>query len=857
MATTITTMAKTPPTSIANPEEKMTPPSVTLLPEKKSPTNGHSSPARAGKTTPSNTEKKLQINGHASPLHGQANSSNSQAAKAILDGYMKTDDRVRLAKERREERERSLVAREQMIKEKERRSRLQYERTMEERCRRLEEQRHKEEQRRAAVEEKRRQQLEEERERLEALMKKSLERSLQFEQRTRRWGRGYPGAGDTENASVPSAASAFPHGIASPIPAVSESAPCSPHRSPFRADHNRVALQGGSQSTPNTPKKQRLQKDRRTASPGYGSPWRRSESPAAVKHPTSPTASKLVSKIRTQSPNNLHQNQSSPTRNQSNLLKDVKKSEDTREKQIKMSKNESPQRSINNLNAEVNKNGAGPPKTIKVDMIEKCHSPERRNQVQHGAKPNGSVQDADKKKDAAPCTSTGKMASGTTNEEEATRLLAERRRLARALKEQEDKKRAEEEQRLKEEQLKKQSTQPHDAKQQRDAKTETKTEVKKVESPVQKKEDEKLKQANGEHEQLMQNGKEEKSKVETEDTGRQQQERDLQKQQEEEERQLRKKRIEEIMKRTRKGEGDLKTEEQVDVCDGSNAGEAPVTVDANAQVKDLSDQKVEVKAKSQAKDENQTSDHTLVKKQEVAVVRVENHKSVKNPSTQSPKMDTQKLDEQQTTQQSKETKIKKQESKDGDQSKQSNTNVKATHQLNKESTKTVKRESSSDLVNGGAKTEVKIFKSSHVITEVSRQQTLQVSRSEVKAVSQEKVTKPTVTPLPLAQLTPPVIKLDTGSSDEVQSMEVSPVSKEELISIPEFSPVNDLNSGLSNSKALEDLMDLTGSVSHLRLSPQNHIGDCNQNLIQGVVSPLSDSKLVGKSPPSSNKLSIK
>lgn len=55
------------------------------------------------------------------------------------------------------------VAREQLIREKERRARLQYERTVEERWRRLEEQRQKEELRRAAVEEKRRQQLEEER----------------------------------------------------------------------------------------------------------------------------------------------------------------------------------------------------------------------------------------------------------------------------------------------------------------------------------------------------------------------------------------------------------------------------------------------------------------------------------------------------------------------------------------------------------------------------------------------------------------------------------------------------------------------------------------------------------------------
>lgn len=63
------------------------------------------------------------------------------------------------------------AAREQLIKEKERRARLQYERTVEERWRRLEEQRQKEDLRRAAVEEKRRQQLVEEK--VSSLNKKS------------------------------------------------------------------------------------------------------------------------------------------------------------------------------------------------------------------------------------------------------------------------------------------------------------------------------------------------------------------------------------------------------------------------------------------------------------------------------------------------------------------------------------------------------------------------------------------------------------------------------------------------------------------------------------------------------------
>lgn len=85
----------------------------------------------------------------------------------------------------------------------------------------------------------------------------------------------------------------------------------------------------------------------------------------------------------------------------------------------------------------------------------------------------------------------------------------------------------------------------------------------------------------------------------------------------------------------------------------------------------------------------------------------------------------------------------------------------------------------------------------------------------------------------------------------------SPVSKEELISIPEFSPVNEIQpSSVSNTRALEDLMDLTGSVTYPKLSSESNIGDCNKNLIEGVVSPMSDSKLIGMSAPSSNKLSI-
>ncbi|XP_068571897.1 MAP7 domain-containing protein 2a isoform X2 [Cebidichthys violaceus] len=884
-------MAKTATSSSEIAGEKMAPPSITLLPDKRSPTNGHSSPARTGKTTPSNTEKKPQINGHASPSHINNN-------HAVLEGYMKTDDRMRLAKERREEREKSLVAREQLIREKERRARLQYERTVEERWRRLDEQRQKEEFRRAAVEEKRRQQLEEDRERLEALMKRSLERSLQLEQRTKRWSRGcLAGAGDSENAPLPfSAASAFSHGIASPLPAVSESAPCSPHRSPFRgslnpADHNRAGLQGGSQSTPNTPKKERLRRERRTASPGCGSPLRRAESPASVtRHLASPTTSKLASKMRSHSPSNAHQYHYSPTRQRSNLSPDDRKPEDkTLERHGEQSKaarkntdinstNPSSQDVKNVVNAEITKSrpsqGETLDKHLRADTSEKKQSPDRKDHMSPNVdfsekKMQSNAQDGDKKKESAPCASTGKVAAGTTNAEEATRLLAERRRQARAQKELEEKKREEEEEeRYREEQLKKQLAQER---QQQEAKTQQLKEKGKHEEDLNKlkQEEDKRKKEEQEKELQSQMDKEkEKAQVQAqEDAERQRQDRELQAQQEEEERQLRKKRIEEIMKRTRKGEADLKKEEQVETKPVSPPGEVK-TVQTNAQVNEQTIKKVEFQVKEQVS----MKESVLVKRE--AAAQMDNQKSlqVKNNTHQvtpthtvpDKRPDTKQTSEQHGSQLNREAKacvLKHQERVvEMNVNKQHRAHVRAADQTNKKTTADAKvNQREGGMMNGAVKGEGSALKRSHLIAEVSKQQSLHVST----AAKGGQVIRPSVGPLSLGHLSPPIIKLQPldvksmGSCDEVQSMEVSPASKEELISIPKFSPVNEIqHSSVSNTRALEDLIDLTGSITYPKMSSEGNVGDCNKNLIEGVVSPMADSKLIGLSSPSSNKLSI-
>ncbi|KFP85435.1 Ensconsin, partial [Apaloderma vittatum] len=117
---------------------------------------------------------------------GQSNTGTKPDHPTVL----KVDDRQRLARERREEREKQLAARESIWLEREERARQHYEKHLEERRKKLEEQRLKEEKRRAAVEEKRRQRIEEDKERHEAVVRRTIERSQKPKQKQNRWSWG-------------------------------------------------------------------------------------------------------------------------------------------------------------------------------------------------------------------------------------------------------------------------------------------------------------------------------------------------------------------------------------------------------------------------------------------------------------------------------------------------------------------------------------------------------------------------------------------------------------------------------------------------------------------------------------------
>uniref|UniRef100_A0A8C1ZVY5 MAP7 domain containing 2a n=1 Tax=Cyprinus carpio TaxID=7962 RepID=A0A8C1ZVY5_CYPCA len=649
-----------------------------LTPEKRPQSNGHASPTyqktnqgspsikhAEALTPPTVTEKKTQTNGPASPSCHPANTN----SHADMEGYLKTDDRMKLAKERREERERSLVAREQAMKEKERRAQMQYEKTVEERWKRLEEQRQKEELRRAAVEEKRRQQLEEEKERLEALMRKSLERSLQLENRNKRWawGPNSTAQGDWENAPPPhSAASALPHDLAAPSPAAVKSGnvPSSPHRgSPSRRRNNPVPTEesSGALTAPNTPKKERLRRERRTGSPATGSPVRRAKSPADVTHRSaSPATPKLLPKSRTQSPCTVRQYPPSPAKHRpatpvsdSNRKTEDKQAEDVKSQDPKegtslkaeIHQNKSPDNeSLDKApKMETTVSSTPPPerRTIKIENHSNGSKEKKIVVLENQLKKNEKLENPEKKHpksncndvtaikcaDPSPVNSPGRVVAGTTDAEEASRLLAERRRLARALKEQEEKqcRESEEQEKLKTEQLKKRQLEERTRQEEKARQAEE--EKCRQEQERKKREQEEKKHKEKELQALMEKEKEEAEIRSQKDAERQQQERELFKQQEEQERQQRKKRIEEIMKRTRKGDGEMKREDSPEpLSPVSHPVSPPVGNHLTSSSED----------KSQANPIQTTSVHGQIDKQESPGKRLENgcaneHMPAKNP----------------------------------------------------------------------------------------------------------------------------------------------------------------------------------------------------------------------------------
>ncbi|KAK9527427.1 hypothetical protein VZT92_013991 [Zoarces viviparus] len=156
----------------------------------------------------------------------------------------------------------------------------------------------------------------------------------------------------------------------------------------------------------------------------------------------------------------------------------------------------------------------------------------------------------------SPGTPTGRSVGGTTDAEEASRLLAERRRLARIQKEQEERQRQEDERLRAEEEQRRQQ----------EAKERQERAALQAEEERVRREEERRNKEDKERRQKEQRWKDMQDQLDREreeaclraqrEAERKRQERELLHIQEEQERLQRKKRIEEIMKRTRKNEAE-------------------------------------------------------------------------------------------------------------------------------------------------------------------------------------------------------------------------------------------------------------------------------------------------------------
>ncbi|XP_056898441.1 MAP7 domain-containing protein 2 isoform X18 [Takifugu flavidus] len=485
-----------------------------------------------------------------------------QGCKPVLDAAaLRVDDRLRVAKERREEADKQQALRGSQIMERERKAKLQVERQIEERQKKVEDQRRKEELKRLAVEEKRKQKQEEEKEHYEAVMRRTQERSQRVEQRQKRWSWG--GLTDSEGrtarrppsstvdggvlsrlltptqaslARSKSAATLSADGKDAPechlCPRSASATPLHPPRGPVRSrsiDRQKsgmtTSVSADGALDPSLKEKQ-LTSPRGQSPPTPSSTLGRNRSPSPAPNPApkrtpSPAASKQNSKARPPSPSTMKQRPASPQAS-STKPPPIQKPALT---------------------------PTGPPTLRKRDSKSKDLCP-----VQ-AVSPQPSESSKSKDKDAA---------TGTNSAAEAAKILAENRRLMREQREKEEQLRIqrEEEEKLRKEEEKRLEEEARLIRLEEEKKLAEERRIKEEED-ARKAEEERVRQAEEEavRQAELQKEREEAEAKAQEEAERVRQERDRIMQQNQQERMERKKRIEEIMKRTRKGDqSDLKRE---------------------------------------------------------------------------------------------------------------------------------------------------------------------------------------------------------------------------------------------------------------------------------------------------------
>ncbi|XP_010713504.1 MAP7 domain-containing protein 3 isoform X6 [Meleagris gallopavo] len=507
-----------------------------------------------------------------SPIAVQTSINIKTATKPVIDGStLRTEERQRLARERREEREKQNAAKESQILEKERKAKLQYEKQLEERQRKLKEQKQKDEQRRAAVEEKRKQKIEEEKERHEAALHRTLERSQRLETRQKRWSWGGSVTPDSESKTArrsqvspldssvisrllaPTQASLARSKSAATLSADGQD-PSESHLCPRSASASSI---NSPVPTPKVPVRSRSidrlkssvpSSDASSPDPTQKSETEKPSSGSGLRRPSSPSVS---ARRRSPSPANLVKRPPSPSAVR----------QKTRPPSPGISKQRPPSPTPIHKPAPIQR----PPLTPGVINITKKKTEAESKPKEKSAEGTGHEQGAPSALDrdaVAASTKTkeesgSKAAAGTTTAEEAAKILAEKRRLAREQREREDQERIQrqEEERIREEEMAKRAVEERARREEELRKQE---EEKRLiyEEQQRQAEEERIRREQEEQEKLaeLQHQREEAEAKAQEEAERQRLERERIMQQNMQERLERKKRIEEIMKRTRKSD---------------------------------------------------------------------------------------------------------------------------------------------------------------------------------------------------------------------------------------------------------------------------------------------------------------
>ncbi|XP_024910264.1 MAP7 domain-containing protein 2 isoform X6 [Cynoglossus semilaevis] len=482
---------------------------------------------------------------------------------------LRADSGLELAKEGRRNREKTQGTKHylsEVLREKERRAQQQLERCAEEQRRKMEEQKKKDKRRRVAAEEKRKKYQEAEKERLEAMVRRRAGTSEtsagggaleQLDNRPKRWTWGGPpdGAEVADFLSPPPTDAPMNKQLSN-----SSAALHSPERASqnnnnqrvIRSSSNRKSIAGlpeemsrsktPSGETPNTP----------VRSSSFKTNGKGTATPKRVR----------TARSRAQSPCSPGQYPPSPLRHRASTP-------GTEDK----------------VHPEVKGHSTLERKSTKSENSEKKipKSTSRELTAESPSTPTG-----------------GRSVGGTTDAEEASKLLAERRRQARIQKELEERQRQEEERLRAEEEQKR--LQEARERQQREAQ-QAEEERARREEERKSREDEERKQKEQRWKDMEEQLDREREKAilkAQREAERKRQERELLHIQEEQERQQRKKRIEEIMKRTRKSEvetpsGALGAEPSaaVEEEDAATPAEAPATtpgpLESKSCVDELSD----------------------------------------------------------------------------------------------------------------------------------------------------------------------------------------------------------------------------------------------------------------------------